>query len=82
MYPAKASRERNREQHLRFYLTSSINITEDQLRRHQDPGELARADHGEQIRLSDIEIAKWIYRAEPRWCNSVPQHWLGKKLQE
>jgi hypothetical protein len=41
-HPAKASRERNSEQRLRFYLTSSINIIEYQLRRHQDPGELAR----------------------------------------
>src|SRR4029077_16078933 len=36
----KASRERNSEQRLRVYLTSSINIIEYQSCRHQDPGEL------------------------------------------
>src|SRR5262249_24556577 len=40
-HPAKASRERNSEQRLQFYLTSSINIIEYQPRRHQDSGELA-----------------------------------------
>jgi len=40
-HPAKASGERNSEQRLRFYSTSSINIIEYQLRRHQDPGERA-----------------------------------------
>jgi len=32
-----------------------------------------------QMRLSDIEVAKWIYRAEARWRNSVPQHWPAEE---
>jgi hypothetical protein len=32
-----------------------------------------------QIRLSDIEVTKWIYRAEPRWRNFVPQHWPAEE---
>jgi hypothetical protein len=32
-----------------------------------------------QIRLSNIEVAKWIYRAEPRWRNSIPQRWSAEE---
>jgi hypothetical protein len=31
------------------------------------------------IRLLDIEVARWIYRAEPRRRNSIPQHWSAEE---
>src|SRR6516165_6776483 len=60
-HPAKASREHNSEQRLRFYLTSSINIIEYRPRRHQVPGERASRIMAKKIRLLDIEVARWIY---------------------
>jgi hypothetical protein len=32
-----------------------------------------------QIRLSNIEVAKWIYRAGPPRRNSIPQHWSAEE---